>query len=163
MLFENVRVHPIELMNNLTGQIKILLPGEIMDLPEAFGKLYYNYLKPVVTEAVDTELFVEDIQSEIVSEFNMSSDISHPESLEQLDLFSEDNSKDGLFVEKEEKIETRVENKSDENVLVVEEEKKEKGKKGRPKVYEDVSAAEKRKIQRQKKKENDAKFKDLKF
>jgi hypothetical protein len=158
MLFENVRVHPIELMNNLTGEMKILLPGEIMDLPEALGKLYYNYLKPVVTEAVDTELFVEDIQSEIVSEFNMSSDISHPDSLEQLDLFSEDNSKDGLFVESVVEVK-----KPEENVLVVEEEKKEKGKKGRPKVYEDVSAAEKRKIQRQKKKENDAKFKDLKF
>lgn len=157
MLFENVRVHPIELMNNLTGEMKILLPGEIMDLPEAFGRLYYNYLKPVVTEAVDTELFVEDIQSEIVSEFNMSSDLVHKDSLEQLDLFSEDE-KDGLFVESVVEVK-----KPEENVLVVEEEKKEKGKKGRPKVYEDVSAAEKRKLQRQKKKENDAKFKDLKF
>lgn len=157
MLFENVRVHPIELHNNLTGENKILLPGEIMDLPEALGKMYYNYLKPVITEAVDTELFIEDIQNEIVSEFNMTSDLVHKDSLEQLDLFSE-NVTDGLFVENVVEVK-----KIEENVLVVEEEKKEKGKKGRPKVYEDVSAAEKRKIQRQKKKENEAKFKDLKF
>lgn len=150
MLFENIRVYPIEMKNHLTGEMKILLPGEVMDLPEALGKMYYNYLKPVVTESQDVELFVEDIQSEIVSEFNMSGDLHSPA--------SEEN---GEIVEAKETI-AKIMN--GENVLLVEEEAVEKKPKGRPKVYEgEISSAEKRKIQRQKKKENDAKFKDLKF
>jgi hypothetical protein len=149
MLFENIRVYPIEMKNQLTGEMKILLPGEIMDLPEALGKMYYNYLKPVMTESQDVELFVEDIQSEIVSEFNMSGDLHSP--------VSEEN---GDIIEAKETI-SKIMN--GENVLLVEEEVVEKKPKGRPKVYDGQSSAEKRKLQRQKKKENDAKFKDLKF
>lgn len=149
MLFENIRVYPIELKNQLTGEMKILLPGEIMDLPEALGKMYYNYLKPVMMESQDVELFVEDIQSEIVSEFNMSGDLHSPVSEESGDI-----------IEAKETI-SKIMN--GENVLLVEEEVVEKKPKGRPKVYDGQSSAEKRKLQRQKKKENDAKFKDLKF
>lgn len=150
MLFENIRVIPFELRNQLTGEVKILLPGEVMDLPEAFGKMYYNYLKPVITESQDVELFVEDIQSEIVSEFNVSGD-----------LHSIGSEESGEIIEAKETI-SKIMN--GENILLVEEEVEEKKPKGRPKVYDgEVSAAEKRKIQRQKKKENEAKFKDLKF
>lgn len=147
MLFENVRVHPIELKNNVTGQVKVLFPGEIIDLPEAFGRSYYNYLKPVNTEYVNVNMFVEDIQNDIATDFNTS-------------------------VESEVMTEAKVEVKQEpkkvkkmpENILVVEEEVNVKGKKGRPKVYaEDLSSADRRKIQRKNKKEQDAKFKDLKF
>lgn len=150
MLFENIRVYPFELRNQITGEVKILLPGEVMDLPEGFGKMYYNYLKPVITESQDVELFVEDIQDDIVSEFNMSGDLHAPESVESNDIL--------------EAKEVIARLKNGENILLVEEEVKEKKPKGRPKVYDgEVSSAERRKIQRQKKKENDAKFKDLKF
>jgi len=146
MLFENIRVVPLELKNHLTGEMKVLLPGEVMDLPEGLGRIYSNYLRPVEENVGDSELFIEDIQNDIVSEFNPVGDLFHSE-----DVTTELTPPT---------IETKV---TQDNVLIVEEEKKEKKSKGRPKVYSDISAAEKRKLQRQKKKETEAKFKNLEF
>ena len=116
------------------------MPGEVIDLPEAVGRLYSNYLKPIHLTVPDSELFIEDIQSEIVSEFNMDSSFNPTV-----------NEQDGLYTPPE----------NHEFVLENAEPVK---KKGRPAVYgETTSQAEKRKLQRQKKKELESKIKDFKF
>ena len=145
MLFENVRVHPLEFRNNITGELKTVFHGEVIELPEHIGKFYYNYLQPVVVNFETTTLNVEDIQNDVISEFNSSSDVTNISTI----------------INKVDVINTPT---NGENILVVEEEIKIKREKGRPKVYEEtVTSAERRKMQRQAKKETEAKFKELKF
>ena len=133
MLFENIRILPLELRNNVTGQVKVVTYGEVVDLPEQVGRLYPNYLRPV---AKTEEIKIEDISTEIESEFNM----------------------DSIYGKTERK--QIVEDDLDKVIPDVVKEKKA----GRPKKYEDgMTPADKRYIQRQNKKKKDLEIKNFKF
>lgn len=134
MLFENIRILPLELRNNVTGQVKVVTYGEVVDLPEQVGRLYPNYLRPVVIKT--EEIKIEDISTEIESEFNM----------------------DSIYGKTERK--QMIEDDLDKVIPDVVKEKKA----GRPKKYEDgMTAADKRYIQRQNKKKKDEEVKNFKF
>lgn len=132
MLYESRWIEPLEFRNPATGQVKIVVYGGVIDLPESVGRMYPNYLKPVPV-VLPEEVIIEDIQSEIVNDFN---------GFERR-------------IQKEDEI--------GKLILDGEEKKTEKVKKaGRPRVWgKDVPASDKRYYQRKAKKEREQKFKDL--
>ena len=50
MFYKNVKEWPLKLENANTGEIMIISPGQIVDLPETFGNFYSNMLKPVMNQ-----------------------------------------------------------------------------------------------------------------
>lgn len=136
MLYESIRIEPLEFRNQATGEYKVVVYGGVIDLPESVGKIYPNYLRPVQT-VLPEEIQIEDIQSEVLNDFGgtLTSEKTERKPLED-DI--------GKLMEMEEK-------------------KTEKVKKaGRPRKYaEDVSDTDKRYYQRQAKKKREEEFKKL--
>lgn len=133
MLYESRWIEPLEFRNAMTGEVKVVVYGGVIELPESVGRLYPNYLKQV-SMTLPEEVMIEDIQSEIVRDFNGTSERQ---------------------IQKEDEI--------GKLILDGEEKKTEKVKKaGRPRVWgKDVPNADKRFYQRKAKKEREQKFKDL--
>ena len=103
----------------------------MIDLPESVGRMYPNYLKPVQV-VLPEEVVIEDIQSEIVNDFNGTRQVQKEDEIGKLILDGE--------TKKTEKVK----------------------KAGRPRVWgKDVPESDKRYYQRKAKKEREQKFKDL--